>query len=92
MNAGVAKLVAASDGELATEYVMSPELALVIAEREASRDVAPVDAGDIPHPSIDDTSPNVTTIRGGIDAIGVTAAVTNAGDAILLLIEDTATG
>lgn len=91
-NSGVAKVVAVSNGEVATGYIISPELALVIAELEAANEVRPVDIDDIPDPVVDETNPNVTIIRGGIDEIAVTAAVTTAGDAVLLLIEDTSTG
>ena len=91
-NSGVAKVFAVSNGEVATGYIISPELALVIAELEAANEVGPVDIDDIPDPVVDETNPNVTIIRGGIDEIAVTAAVTTAGDAVLLLIEDTSTG
>lgn len=92
-SSGVASYVGRSDGEVATGYVIAPELASFLEEFRATSEV---EAFDISTLRIVDNGPNTTIRTGSISEEGVTfnllAAITTAEDAFLLLAEEPTSG
>lgn len=90
---GVGKVRVASGGEVNTGYILTPELTLALQELEATQEITPFDITSLP---LTGSGPN-TQIREGavtIDGvtINVTAAITNAEDAGLALLEEPSSG
>ncbi|PUB19273.1 hypothetical protein [Yoonia sediminilitoris] len=90
---GVARLVAVSNGEVTTGYVITPELTAVLAEIESTSEVTPFDIESL---SIVDTGPNTNIRSGAISVEGsvlnVLAATTTDEDAALVLFEEPSSG
>lgn len=90
---GAGKLRVEAQGEVATGYILTPELTLVLQELEATGEVVPFDFQTLP---LVGSAPNTQIRQGAITVDGVTlnalAAVTEADDAALVLFEDPTLG
>ena len=90
---GVGKVRTASGGEVSTGYILTPELTLALQEFEATQEITPFDITSLP---LTGSGPNTQIREGAVTVdgvtINVTAAITNAEDAGLSLLEEPSSG